>query len=192
MSFLDFSNEETGRSFDLLPDKTVAHVVLSLEPGKEGTPENAFTVTNSGLLMLRLCATITEGQFAGRKFWQNLLLGATKGTVPSEGQQKAINIARSLVRQLLEAGRGVEPSDESAAAVQARSMTSVHELEGLEMWVTIGIDKSKDPQYSDQNRIARVHPYKKGAAPPTATDGKPAAPGAKPPAGAAPKKPSWA
>ncbi len=191
--FLDFAKEE-NRSFDLLPEKTVAHVVLSIEPGKEGTPENAFTVTSSGLLMLRLCATITEGPFQGRKFWQNMILGATKGTVPSEGQQKAINIARGIVRQLLEAGRGVEPSDESAAAVAARSMTSVHELAGLEMWVTIGIDKSKDPQYSDQNKISRVHPYNKGAAPPASTTGSGQAgnPAQAKSAGAAPKKPSWA
>lgn len=192
MSFLDFSGEEQGRSFDLLPDKTMAHIVLSLEPGKEGTPENAFTITGSGLLMLRLCATVTEGEFQGRKFWQNLILGAAKGTVPSEGQQKAINIARSLVRQLLEAGRGVEPTDQSPAAVAARTMTSVHEIDGLEMWVTIGIDKSKDPQYQDQNRIARVHPYKKGASPPAGASGQAGSRGASRTQAAPPKKPSWA
>lgn len=187
MSFLDFSNETGGGDFELLPDKTMAHVVLSLEPGQDGTPDNAFKITQTGLLMARLCCTITEGDFAGRKIWQNLILGATKGTTPTEGQEKAINIARGLVRQLLEAGRGVEPTDKSAAAVAARTMQSIHELAGLEMWVTIGIDKAKEGSgYQDQNRIARVHPYKKGGTSPTVSV---------PPRAqqtGAPKKPSWA
>lgn len=193
MSFLDFSEEEGGGAFDLLPDKTMAHVVLSLEPGEEGTPDNAFKVTQTGLMMARLCCTITEGEFTGRKIWQNLILGATRGTIPTEGQAKAINIARGLVRQLLEAGRGVEPTDKSAAAIAARTMQSIHEIAGLEMWITIGIDKAKEGSgYSDQNKISRVHPYKKGGSKPppaTTSTGPKTAPTT---ASDAPKKPKWA
>lgn len=199
MSLLDFSGEEQGRSFDLIPDKTVCHVVLNVEPGDTSTPEGAYKQTSTGLLMLRVCATVTEGEFRGRKIWQNFNLSAVRGATPTEGQQKSINIARSMLRQILEAGRGVESTDESPAAATARTMQSVFELDGLEMWVTVGIDKARDAQYQDQNKIAKVHPFKRGAqaaASPAGSGGYQVPPAAAPRpssgAQAAPKKPSWA
>jgi hypothetical protein len=192
----DFSGAEgSDGDFDVLPAGLTACVTTTVKAGDEGTPENAFKITNTGLLMLQLEFTLIEtedGKFVGRKFWQNLLLGATKGTEISEGQQKAINIAKGTMRQILEAGRGYAPTDESEAAVEARKFDSVHELDGLEFWIDIGIDKSKDPQYSDKNKIKKIHAV-------TSADevekvpSKPASPAK---SGAAtkvtPKKPGWA
>jgi len=215
----DFSTAEGGGDFDLIPVGTTACVVAAVQAGDEGTPENAFKLTTTGLLMLRVEFTISEtpdGKFVGRKFWQSFILGAAKGTQLTEGQEKAINIAKGLMRQILEAGRGYAPTDESDAAVEARKFDSVFELDGLEFWIDIGIDKSKDPQYSDQNKIKKVHavagseetekaaktpqPGRTTASAPKAAP-KPAAPTrAAPPARggpaggqrpAAPKKPSW-
>lgn len=216
----DFSEAESGGGdFDLLPAGLTACVVLGIKPGDEGTPENAFKETSTGLLMLQLEFTISEtedGKFVGRKFWQNLILGATKGTTLTEGQEKAINIAKGLMRQILEAGRGYAPTDESDAAVEARKFDSVFELEGLEIWIDIGVEKSKDPQYSDKNKIKKVHavagadeveqaaatptPGKTTATRATAPPARAAAPprgqppaGGKKPGGAPPpaRKPNW-
>lgn len=156
----DFSTAEGGGDFDLLPNGLTACVVLAVKAGDEGTPENAFKETTGGLLMLQLELTISEtedGKFIGRKFWQNLILGAKKGVALTDGQQKAINIAKGTMRQILEAGRGYAPTDESDAAVEARKFDSVFELDGLEFWIDVGIEKSKDPQYSDKNKIKKVH-----------------------------------
>lgn len=212
----DFSTAEGGGDFDLIPVGTTACVIAAVQAGDEGTPENAFKLTSTGLLMLRLEFTITEtpdGKFVGRKFWQSFILGASKGTQLTDGQEKAINIAKGLMRQILEAGRGYAPTDESDAAVEARKFDSVFELDGLEFWIDIGIDKSKDPQYSDQNKIKKVHAVagsdevEKATTTPKPAAPKPAAPtraaptraappqrGA-PPAGGAgkgPKRPGWA
>lgn len=212
----DFSTAEGGGDFDLIPVGTTACVIAAVQAGDEGTPENAFKLTSTGLLMLRLEFTITEtpdGKFVGRKFWQSFILGASKGTQLTDGQEKAINIAKGLMRQILEAGRGYAPTDESDAAVEARKFDSVFELDGLEFWIDIGIDKSKDPQYSDQNKIKKVHAVagsdevEKATTTPKPAAPKPAAPTrAAPPQRAAapptrggpgggklpaPKKPSW-
>ena len=216
----DFSTAEGGGDFELIPVGTTACVIAAVKAGDEGTPENAFKLTSGGLLMLKLELTITEttdGKFVGRKFWQNFILGATKGTQLTEGQEKAINIAKGLMRQILEAGRGFAPTDESEAAVEARKFDSVFELDGLEFWVDIGIDKSKDPQYSDQNKIKKVHAVagaeevekaasapqpgrttatQKPTAPTRAAPSRPAASTRSAPAGggkpAGPKRPGWA
>lgn len=215
----DFSSAETGGGdFDLLPANLTACVTTTVKAGDDGTPENAFKLTSGGLLMLQLEFTITEtedGKFVGRKFWQNLILGATKGTQLTEGQEKAINIAKGTMRQILEAGRGYAPTDESEAAIEARKFDSVHELDGLEFWIDVGIEKSKDPQYSDKNKIKKIHAVagaeevEKAAPTPaagkttatrTAPPARAAAParaappaGGKKPGGAAPapRKPNW-
>lgn len=203
----DFSTAEGGGDFDLLPAGLTACVVLTVKPGDEGTPENAFKLTSGNLLMLQLELTISEtedGKYVGRKFWQNLILGAAKGTQLTDGQQKAINIAKGTMRQILEAGRGYAPTDESDAAIEARKFDSVFELDGLEFWIDIGIEKSKDPQYSDKNKIKKIHavagseevekvaprqqPNKAASAPPAKVSAPPAK---KPNAAARPTRPNW-
>lgn len=210
----DFSEAEGGGDFDLLPNGLTACVVLAVKAGDDGTPENAFKETSGGLLMLQLELTISEtedGKFVGRKFWQNLILGAKKGVALTDGQQKAINIAKGTMRQILEAGRGYAPTDESDDAINARKFDSVFELDGLEFWIDIGVEKSNNPQYSDKNKIKKIHAVaaadavEKAATTPTAgrttaTAAKPTSRGAaaaspasgKKPGGATrPAKPNW-
>lgn len=202
---LDFSGADSNDgNFELIPNGTVVPVIYAVVPGEDGTPEKAYKFSNDGsLMMLKLEATVTEGQYKGRKIWVNFNLAGTKGSVLSDGQQKSINIARAALRSILEAGRKVDPTDESPAAMKARTLTSVRELDGLEGWVTVGVQQSKDPRYSDQNVIKRYHPYKSasasdaaggaGAAPQVSAPARTGqAPGRASGAGAAPKKPSWA
>ena len=167
----DFSQSEPAKSdFELIPAKTIAPVIVTVRAGEVGTPENAFSVSKSGLLQLSLEFTITEGPFAKRKIFQRLIMGASEGVEMTEGQAKAVAIAGSLVRSMLEAGRGVSPTDESAAAIEARKMRSIFELDNLEMTVEIGVDKDKTGAYSDKNKVARVVPVaaKGGAVAPKA------------------------
>jgi hypothetical protein len=201
----DFSDAEASNGdFDLLPAGLTACVTTTVKAGDEDTPENAFKRTSTGLLMLQLEFTITEtedGKYVGRKFWQNLILGAVKGTQLTDGQEKAINIAKGTMRQILEAGRGYAPTDESEAAINARKFDSVFELDGLEFWIDVGVEKSKDPQYSDKNKIKKVHAVAgadetEKVAPKTAAKPAVAKPAAGKPAaskapGGAPKRPNW-
>lgn len=169
MSLYDYSNADEQKSqFDVIPNKTVVPVIVAIQPGDEGTPENAMKNTQSGLLQLVLELTVTEGDYKNRKIWHRLSMTGGDG---SEGHQKAINISRASIRAMLEAGRGVAPTDESPRAVNARKMQSVFELEGLEFWIEVGIEKGgkkpdSEERYEDKNRLNKVLPWKEGQAVP--------------------------
>lgn len=168
----DYSNADQQKSqFDLIPNKSVVPVIVSIQKGDPGTPENAFKLTKSGLYQLRLELTVTEGDFAKRKIWHSLIMGAKPGIDLTEGQAKAVNISRASVRAFLEAGRGVSPTDESEKAINARKMETIFELEGLECWIEVGIEKGakkedSDEKYDDQNRVNKVMPWKDGQSKP--------------------------
>lgn len=169
MSLYDYSNADEQKSqFDLIPNKSIVPVIVAIQPGDEGTPENAMKETSTGLYQLVLELTVTEGEFEKRKLWHRLTMGGPKGATLSEGQQKAVNISRATIRAMLEAGRGVAPTDESERAVAARKMESIFELEGLEFWIEVGIEKGgskndgTDAKYDDKNRLNKVMPWKEG------------------------------
>lgn len=154
----DFSGAKPANSFDLMPAKTQVPVIFSIQKGDPGTPENAMKVTQTGLYQLVLEATITEGDFASRKIWHRLTMGARPGLQLTEGQEKAVSISNTFIRSLLEAARGVAPTDESAEAQAARRINSIFDLEGLECWIEIGVEKSNDPKYDDRNTIRKIIP----------------------------------
>lgn len=188
----DFSNAERQTS-DLIPAKTQAPIRISVKAGDVGTPENAFSVTQKGHWMLNLECTVLEGDYAKRKFWPRFMFGAPGGVEVTEGQAKGFAITQSMMRSILEAARGIAPTDESPAAVAARKMSSIFELDGLELWVEIGIEEDKTGQYPSKNKIQKVLPVKAaGTARPAAatpTFAPRAAPAAAP---AAAGKPAWA
>jgi hypothetical protein len=93
---------------DLIPENTVALVVINLREGGAG-PGGLLKASNDGTAqMLDLEFTIDGGEFDRRKLWENWV---TDGQ--TEGQQKAAAITRSRVRATLESAHGVNPGDDS-------------------------------------------------------------------------------
>lgn len=164
----NFSDAKRG-DFDLIPARTNAPVVVSIKAGDEGTPEKAFKVVKDGQYMLQLELTISEGDYAGRKIWHNAIMGGQPSAQLTEGQEKAVQISRTLIRSMLEAARGYAPTDESKEAVAARQIGSIFELEGLEFWIEVGIEKDKKGEYPDKNKIQKILPFKEGEGRPVQT-----------------------
>lgn len=202
MNNFDFSEAEPQRAGGgaLIPDNTVALVVVKVRPG--GSGHGGFLKASStGCEMLDLEFTIDGGDYDRRKLWSNYV---TNGT--TEGHEKAANITRSRLRAMLESARGVTPTDTSPAAIEARKAKGWADFDGLVFCAKIGIelgslkDKTAGPQserYDDKNIIKAVitpdeahyiapSPHAKAAA----AAQKPANEGAAPAAGGA--KPSWA
>lgn len=198
----DFSTAEKPQG-DMIPEKTVALLSFQVLAGDEHTKENAFVVTKTGLYQLVLEATVVEGDYARRKVWHRLTMGAQEGVEMTDGQKKGVSISGSFLRSLLEAARNIAPTDESPKAIAARKVDSIFELNGMEAWCEIGIEKGTGT-FSDKNRINKVinalaapaggakpAPARPAAASPAATfaaggsPAKPAAPAARPAA-------SWA
>lgn len=188
MTMYDYSTAERS-SFDIIPAKTTAPAMVAVRAGSAGTPENAFTITKTDLYQLTLEFTLTEGEYANRKIFHRLTTGAKPGTELTAGQETGINIGKQFLRALLEAGRGYAPTDESAAAIEARRMSSIFELDGLEVWVEIGIEKGRDG-YDDRNKIMKILPTRKSTQGGAATPPVKAAASAKP-ASAPAKTRSW-
>lgn len=142
---LNFNDAEPQRAAgDLIPDGTIAPVILSVRSEK--------TTKAGDARMLDCEFTVLEGEFAKRKFW-GLMMITSNG---SDGHDKAVNITKSRVRGILESAYGVSPSDESDAALTARTIEEWMDLDGIEFLAKIGIEKSKDPQYSDKNVLKQA------------------------------------
>lgn len=201
MNDFDFSEAEPQRAGGtLIPDNTVALVVVKVRPGGAGHG-GYLKASSTGCEMLDLEFTIDGGDFDRRKLWSNYV---TSGI--TEGHAKAANITRSRLRAMLESSRGILPTDTSPAAVQARKADGWGSFDGLVFCAKIGIEqgglkeKTAGPQserYDDKNIIKAVitpdedhyiapSPQAKAAA----ASQKPANEGTAPAAAAV--KPAWA
>jgi hypothetical protein len=157
MSALDFNTAETQS--ELIPDGTTAHVRISVVVGDGKNPPRAdalIKASKSESLMLTLEAVVTEGKFARRRFWPRYFMGLDSGKL-TEGQETAVGISRKMIRAIVEAARGIGPTDETPAAMKQRVLTSYEDLDGMEFWCVIGIEKGRDG-FDDKNVIKRVLP----------------------------------
>lgn len=138
---IDTNTAQKQKGFDLIPNGTVASVVLNLRGLKD--------TKNADGEMLDCEYTVSSGDFSTRKIWE---LSMIRGN-GSEGHTTAVDIAMSRLRALLESAFAIESEDESEEAQEARIIENWTDIDGLEVLVKIGIEKSKDSQYPDKNRI---------------------------------------
>src|SRR6056297_662395 len=68
-------------------------------------------------------------------------------------------MGRSFIRAALESARGIRPQDNSEAALKARQVSGLADLDGLEFVAQIDVEKA-DPgsEYGDKNKINTVIP----------------------------------
>ena len=139
---IDFNNAEPQRNGgDLIPDNTIAPVRMSMRGEKMTNAKDAR--------MIDCEFVVTEGPFAKRRFW-SMMMVTSNG---SDGHDKAVSITMSRVRGMLESAFGIDPLDDSDAALSGRTLEDWEDLDGLEFLAKIGIEKSKDPKYSDKNAL---------------------------------------
>lgn len=149
MSFWDF-NDAPEQQGDIIPAKTLARVVMTIRPGGHGDG-GWLKQSDSGFEYLDAEMTVTSSPHATRKLWQNIGVGG-----PTDGHQKAAQISRALLRAILESARNVNPKDESGKARQARQVSGWQDFDGIEFAIEIGVEKDKNNQYPDKNKIQKV------------------------------------
>lgn len=137
---LNFNEADRQREFDLIPDGTIAPVILNLRGRKETKKQDGE--------MLDCEWTITAGEFDKKKIWELMMISGNG----SEGHVTAIDITMSRVRAMLESAYGIDPEDDSEEAIEARTIDDWEDLDQIEVLVKIGIEKGKDG-YKDKNRI---------------------------------------
>ena len=138
------SQSSSDKDFELIPDKTVAPVRMAMRGIK--------TTKAGDAQMLDLEFVVTEGPHAKRRMWGNAMITSNG----SKGHDTAVDITMRNVRGYLESAYGFKPSDESEAAIAARTIEDWPDLDGLEFVALIGIEKDKTGNYPDKNVVRQA------------------------------------
>ncbi len=150
----DYNTAESGGGlFDLIPANTIARVILTIRPGGEGEGGWLTQSQSSDAQYLNCEFTVSEGEYAKRKFWGNFTVSG--GKVNEEGQSIAGIITRATLRAILESARGVDPKDESDEAKRKRVVNGYQDFNDLEFVAKIGIEPARD-QYQAKNKLLSV------------------------------------
>ena len=134
MDFNDAERQSSGGG-EPVPEGTVAPVIVNLREIKTG---------KTGAQGLDVEYTITAGPFKGRKAWGWHGVAGNG----SEGHNKMVSITRSYIRGMLESAYGIDPADDSAAAMEGRRLGDWDDLQQLEFVARFGVEKVSD--YVDQ------------------------------------------
>jgi hypothetical protein len=154
MSFdFDFNNAEQSTGFgELIPDGTVAPVQMNIKPGNVGDGGWATQSKTSAAVLLSCEFTVVLGPFFKRKFWRTFTIDGN-----TEGHKVAVEISKSQIRAIIEAIRGIDPTDEGEEARKARRLAGWQDLDGARFMARIGIEKGKG-DYQDRNTLKSAIP----------------------------------
>jgi hypothetical protein len=196
----DFNNAPTQRSFEVIPDGTIATLHVTVRPGGAGEGRWLTPSKANDSVGLDLEFTVVGGKYAKRKFWTRLTVA---GDTP--GHAEAASISRRLLRAMLESARNIRPDDNSAAAMRARRVDGYGDFNNIRFVGRIGVQPPQNG-YPAKNVLQEVitpdradwRPVEQVVTPPSAATTPPAAPAmaAPTPQAAAPagsiKRPAWA
>ena len=151
MDFNSAGRQMTGG--ELIPDGTIAKVIASIRPGGMGEGGYLTASKTSDAQYLNFEFTVTEGEFAKRKFWSNLTW--TGGKTNERGESKGGNITRATLRAMIESAYNLDPADESPQAAKTRQVPGFQVFDGIQFVAKIGVEKGKDG-YKDKNKLDSV------------------------------------
>jgi len=156
MSWMDFNTAEEQQSFDVIPHRTPVKVHMKIRPGGYDDPAQGWTdgwATRSdatGAVYLSAEFTVIGGRYNKRKVFSNIGLYSPKG--PRWG-----NMGRTFIRAALESARGVKADDASDRAMQARQISGLGDLNGLEFCAIVEVQKPSEQQiaagYKDDRNV---------------------------------------
>ncbi len=139
----DFNDATPQGEYELIPDGTIARVVMSVKPGgyidaKRGWHDGYATCNpTSGSVYLSCAYTVMEPPYVGRKVWGLIGLHSPKG-------ETWFQMGRSFIRAILNSARGFSEKDESVPAMSARHLNSYAELQGMEFVAKIEVEKNPE------------------------------------------------
>lgn len=181
---LNTADQQRAGGGELIPDGTIARVVMTVRPGGAG-PDGLLTASKSSdAQYINAEFTVADGEFAKRKFWGNFTVAG--GKLDDNGNSKGGLITRQTLRAIIESAYGILPDDQSPKAQAARRIPGLEVFNGLEFCAEIGVEPAKG-EYKPKNKLDRaVTPDRAEYGPAMGYAGAPVAPKA-----ATPAKPAW-
>jgi hypothetical protein len=147
---LDFNESGPQKSFDVIPDGTLASVLLKIRPGGAGEGGWLKRAKDGKSEALDCEFVILDGPYTKRKFWTLITVAGT-----TKGHDEAADISRRKFRAMLDSVHSLKPDDESDAAKQARRLSSWGDLDGISFIAKIGVEPPNDG-YKAKNKLDRV------------------------------------
>jgi hypothetical protein len=153
----NYSDAPPPRDFELIPDDTIATIVMHIRPGGAGEDSILKRSAKGDCEMLDIECVLADGLYKGRKFWEYLIVEG--GT--TDGHAKAIEISRSRLKAILDSALGLDPNDKSDKAQAARTV-SYKDFEGMTFIGKVGVEKggpkkdSPGENWPDKNILAGV------------------------------------
>lgn len=151
----NFNDAEDQMSYELIPHKTIAKVVMLIKKGGYVTsefPDGYATKSDStGNVYLAGEFVVLNGEYENRKIWSYIGLHSDN---PKYGE-----IGRSTIKAMLNSAYSIHPKDNSSDAVKQREIKSFADLDNLEFVAEITInDKGKSPKNEIKTIITPDHP----------------------------------
>lgn len=151
---IDFNDAEEQRegTGQAIPPESIVPFKMTIRPpkaGKEGTTHSLFCKSPKGNEYID-CEFEVQGQFAGRKVWQNFTL---------VGSETAAKISMATLRAIVESSRNISPKDTSPAAAVSRKLSDWADFNGMVFLARVKcvVDQStKDGQWYVNNELAKV------------------------------------
>jgi hypothetical protein len=145
----DFNTASEQRSFDVIPDRTIAVVQLNIRPGDVGE-NNLFSRSKNGQAEGLNCELIVVGgPYDRKKFWDWMTVSGT-----TDGHAEAADITHRKLRAIIESARGIKPTDVSEAAKKAR-VAEYADFDGIRFLAQIGVEPAKG-DYRAKNFLAQI------------------------------------
>lgn len=144
---IDFNNAAEQTNFELIPANTIAKARLVLKAGNDPADQVVTHSKNGDTSYLNCEFIILEGPYARRKIFDKIGLS---------GNDTWINMGKARIRAILESAKGINPKDMSESAIRGRQINSFEELNNLDIVIKIGIERDKNGQYQDKNRVTSI------------------------------------
>jgi len=160
-SIYDLNDAQEQRPDGLIPEGTYAAIKLALRAGGEniaGCSEGDLGLFKASLRSdakyLDCEFTVMSGPHTGRKILKPLTV--VGGKVGEDGVAKAWPITQAVLRAIVDSALGLDPKDMSETAKAKRNVRGFRNLDGLEFFAKIGIERDDNGTYPDKNKIAHV------------------------------------
>ena len=153
----NFNDAADQMSYELIPDKTLAKVVIKVKRGGYITEEfddgYATKSKSSDSVYLACEFVVVGGEYDNRKVWSNIGLR-------SENSDKYASIGRSTIKAILNSANNLHPEDKSPQAEQMRNIKDFGDLDNLHVLAEIIInDKGQTPKNEIKTIITPAHPH---------------------------------
>ncbi len=153
MTALNLDTAEPPRGFDLIPSGTIVSAQMIIRMGGAGDDGWLKRTAAGDAEGLDIEFTVLSGPYAKRKIWAFAILNGT-----TAGHAKAAEITRTWLRGIFESAHDVKPDDNGETARKLRNEMKIADFNNLRFIGRVSIEKSKDPNYDDKNRLDGVPP----------------------------------